>query len=203
MSAGPGRAAARPVPDHRCRAWARPIARPDAVSLAVAGGLLALTVAIGWIAAAEVRLPVRRDVLRAVDLDLVLGIASQNVIVAVTLFSGVATAAVSTLVAVPMLGIYIGVVLRAAVTALGPAGAGALLVPFVVVELAAFVLAAACGLRPALAALAIWRAAACPRVRPAATAYLGTAGATLSCLPVVLVLLVVAALLEAVAGVPG
>lgn len=208
MTTGPGRVEARPVPDrcppgHRAGWWVA--VQPDPVCVAVAGVLLAGTIAIGWSAATDVRLPVDRDLLRVADLDLVLAIAGRNAVVAATLVSGVATAGISTLLALPVLGIYVGVVVRAAVTALGTADAAALLVPFVVIEMAAFVVAAACGLRPARAALRAWRAPASrtERVRTAASGYLAAAGSSLYCLPVVGVLLLVAALLEAWPGVPG
>lgn len=206
MITGPGRVETRPVPDHRpARGGWWSVVVPDPVCVAVAGVLLAAAVAIGWSAAADVRLPVDREVLRAADLDLVLAIAGRNAIVAATLFSGVATAGISTLVALPVLGIYVGVVFRVAVGALGGPAAAALLVPFVVLELAAFVLAAACGLGPARVALCTWRSsggAAWSRIRSATTAYLGSAGSTLYRVPLVGALLLVAALVEAWSGVP-
>lgn len=208
MTTGPGRVEARPGPDrrppgHRGGWWVA--VRPDPVCVAVAGVLLAGTIGIGFSAATDVRLPVDRGLLRVADLDLLLAIVCRNAVVAATLVSGVATAGISTLLALPVLGIYVGVVVRAAVTALGSADAAALLVPFVVIEMAAFVVAAACGLRPSRAALRAWFAPAgrSGRFRTAASSYLAAAGSSLYCLPVVGVLLLMAALLEAWSGVPG
>ncbi|GAA2572606.1 hypothetical protein GCM10010210_55290 [Pseudonocardia hydrocarbonoxydans] len=208
MSAGPGRVDAQPVPDRRppChRGGWRATVRPDPLCVTVAGVLLVGTIGIGWSAAAEVRLPVDRDLLRAADLDLVLAIAGRNAVVAATLFSGVTTAGVSTLLALPVLGIYVGVVVRAAVTALGAAEASAVLAPFLVIEVAAFVLAAAWGLGPTRAALGAWRDPQdrAARIRSAASGYVAAAGASLYGLPVVGALLMTAALLETWSGVPG
>lgn len=182
---------------------------PDGRAVLLAAVLLAVPGVIGWFAATDVRFPVRREVLLGWDPGLALGILGQNLAVAATLFSGVSTAAVSTLVAVPVLGIYLGVVVRGACTALGAADAAAVLGPFVTVEVAAFVLAAAAGIAPMLSALARWRSrtAACSthreRVSGGVTGYLHAAARSAIQLPVIAVLLAAAAVLETLGGVPA
>ncbi len=117
-------------------------------------------------------------------------ILGRNLGAAITLYSGVCTVGVSTLLAGLLLGGYVGATWAAAVSAVGAARAGGSIVLYAPLEMSGLLLAAAAGLMPVVAMLS--RAPTTSRLR----AYTDALPTSLRALAVSGAVLVAAAFLE-------
>jgi hypothetical protein len=119
------------------------------------------------------------------------------------MFSGVATAGVSTVIMLPVTAIFLGSVVRATANAVGGWRAVELFGPFLVFEFAGVVAAACCGLLPVVRAVQAFRPGAGPVGRRVVGGYLGGAAEAMRWAVVCVALLVVGAVLEVyVGGIP-
>jgi len=128
-------------------------------------------------------------------------IVMRNMGVAAMLFSGVVTAGLTTLLAGSVLGLYTGAMLRTAVNSAGVCDTMAGLLPHFPVEYAAFLLAAVAGLSPVSRTVMAYHAGDQRGSLP--MTYLTAADTAMRCGALAMVLLVVAAGLEVIGGIPG
>jgi uncharacterized membrane protein SpoIIM required for sporulation len=159
---------------------------------------------VGWAASGDLTLPVETDRGNTHrPWGMVWTIFAQNTGAALLLFSGVVTAGLGTVSSVVVLGIYIGTVIRGSVNVIGAGDAAAILVPYFTLEFTGILIAAVCGIAPVVQAIRWWRQSEKrPTLKATVVVYLDGAGRALRWMIFAVLLLIVAAWLEVLGGIP-
>lgn len=162
-------------------------------------------VTIGWLASVGTTFPISQDQETHRPWAMVGQIFVQNTGAALLLFAGVATGGVATLASLPVLGMYIGTVVRATCNSIGMYATSEILATYFILEFIGLALSAVCGLTPLLACLS-WRRrqrgdTPAPR-REVLGVYLDAAGRALRWMVLAALILLLAAWLEVLGGIP-
>ncbi|MEV0322662.1 stage II sporulation protein M [Streptomyces sp. NPDC050658] len=162
-------------------------------------------VTIGWLASADATFPISQGQETHHPWGMVWQIFAQNTGAALLLFAGVATGGIATLACLPVLGMYIGTVIRATSNSIGVYAASEILATYFVLEFIGLALSAVCGISPLFACLS-WRRrhggdGPAPK-REALRVYLDSAGRALRWMVLAALILLLAAWLEVLGGIP-
>lgn len=162
-------------------------------------------VTIGWLASADTTFPISQSQETHRPWAMVWQIFAQNTGAALLLFAGVATGGIATLASLPVLGMYIGTVIRATSNSIGMHATSDILATYFICESIGLALSAVCGLTPLLACLS-WRRrnrgdTPAPK-RAVLGVYLDAAGRALRWMVLAALILVLAAWLEVLGGIP-
>lgn len=162
-------------------------------------------VTIGWLASVGTTFPISQDQETHRPWAMMGQIFAQNTGAALLLFAGVATGGVATLASLPVLGMYIGTVVRATSNSIGMYATSEILATYFILEFIGLALSAVCGLAPLLACLS-WRRrqhgdTPAPK-REVLGVYLDAAGRALRWMVLAALTLLLAAWLEVLGGIP-
>ncbi|WP_159041583.1 stage II sporulation protein M [Streptomyces sp. WM4235] len=162
-------------------------------------------VMIGWLASSGTTFPISQGQETHRPWGMVWQIFAHNTGASLLLFAGVATGGIATLASLPVLGMYIGTVVRATSNSIGMHAASEILATYFVLEFIGLALSAVCGVAPLLACVSWWRRRSgdgpVPK-REVIRVYLDSAGRALRWMVLAELVLLLAAWLEVLGGIP-
>ncbi|RXS68758.1 hypothetical protein EST92_26355 [Streptomyces sp. TM32] len=162
-------------------------------------------VTVGWLASAHATFPISQDQGTHHPWSMVWQIFARNAGAALVLFAGVATGGIATVASIPVLGMYIGTVIRATSNSIGMYAASEILATYFILEFIGLTLAAVCGLSPLIASVSWWRrhrGGERSWRRELLSLYLESAGRALRWMALAALALLLGAWLEVLGGIP-